>query len=464
MCAPLWERIMRDILEGYIKNKVAILGRKVKVSLLGFGKTNRAILDALLPLGCVEITVRQQGLNADTLQGSARAFGGEDAFLKINEDVIIPSPSVRRESLTLTGGCEVITDYDLLFRSRPKRLFSVSGSDGKSTVTSIASLLLSPRFPDLFTGGNLGTPLILAKADSGAFLLELSSFTLRYSVPKCGRALITNITPNHLDWHASFEEYKEAKFSLIRESDEPILNLSDKVSEEAARDLTAFCLVSDRLSRKEITEGYNTEHTVTVEDGEIRLDGEGLLPLALVRRKERHNVENLAMAIALSIGYTSREQIREVGTSFEGLRERCEIFTKDGVDYVSSSIDTSPERTRTTLEGLGRRVNIILGGRTKKLPLEPLREPLGKYAVKIGIYGEASEEFLDFIDSYPELEEIPHEVFTTLRWAIDYVADGVRCGDTVLLSPAATSYGEFENYIERGRFFKDYVLKESPKI
>ncbi len=455
---------MRDILKGYIKNKAAILGRKVKVGLLGFGKTNRAILDALLPLDCVEILVRQRGLSEGTFPNSVRVYGGEDTFCTICEDVIIPSPSVRREPLTLPYGCEVITDYDLLFNSEPKRLFSVSGSDGKSTVTTLASLLLCPSFPDLFVGGNIGTPLILAKADSGAFLLELSSFTLRYCAPKFGRALVTNITPNHLDWHKDFEEYKEAKLSLIRNSDEPILNLSDRISAEAARDTHAFCLVSDRLTHKEITDGYKAEHTVTVEDGEIRLDGEGLLSLSSVRRKERHNVENLALAIALSIGYTTREHVREVASSFEGLAERCEIFTKDGVDYISSSIDTSPMRTKTTLEGLGRRVSIILGGRTKRLPLNALREPLRKYAAKIGIYGEASEEFLGFIDSYSDLTEIPHDAFPTLREAIDYVTYGNKHGDTVLLSPAATSYGEFENYIERGRFFKDYVLKNCPKI
>ena len=464
MCAPLWERIVRNILEGYIKNKASDFGRQVRIALLGFGKTNKAMLDALLPLDLVEISVRQSGLNAAILPDQIRGFTGENAFSNIYEDVIIPSPSVRRESLVLPGGCEVITDYDLLFRLKPHRLFSVSGSDGKSTVTTLASLLLSPTFPTLFVGGNIGTPLILANVDSEAFLLELSSFTLRYSVPKCGRALITNITPNHLDWHKDLDEYIDSKLSLIKMSNEPILNISDKVSNDAARDICAFCLVSDRLSHREITAKYNTEHTVTVEDGEILLDGEGLIPIALIRRQERHNVENLALAIALSIGYTSREHIRKVAMSFEGLKERCERFTVGGVDYVSSSIDTSPVRTKTTLEGLDRQVNIILGGRTKRLPLDVLKEPLVKYAARIAIYGEASEEFLDFIISYPELKSIPHSAFPTLSEAIGYASEGVRCGDTVLLSPAATSYGEFENYIERGRFFKDYVQKRSPKI
>jgi len=188
-----------------------------------------------------------------------------------------------------------------------------------------------------------------------------------------------------------------------------------------------------------------------------------VIPISLVKRRERHNLENLKLSIALSIGYASSERIREVAKTFDGLPERCELFTKDGVDYVSSSIDTSPMRTKTTLEGLRRRVRIILGGRTKGLPLDALKEPLEKYATRISIYGEAREEFLSFIDSYPDLSKIPHEDFPTMREAIDYAKDGTGEGDTVLLSPAATSYGEFDNYVERGRFFKDYVMRNCRK-
>lgn len=455
---------MQELLRGYIRNKAADLGRKARLGLLGFGKTNRAILDALFPLDCVEITVRQQGLSPESLPRSVRIIGDKDAFLGIYEDVIIPSPSVRREKLILPDICEVLTDYDLLFNLKPKHLFSVSGSDGKSTVTTLASLLLSPRFPDLFVGGNIGTPLVFAKAEAEAFLLELSSFTLRYCAPSSGRALITNVTPNHLDWHASFEEYKEAKLSLIQKSDEPILNLSDAESIDAARGIKAFCIVSNDLDHDGVKRSYSTEHTVTSDTAWIMLDGEKLIPISSVKRGERHNIENLTLAIALSIGYTSPKRICEVAGSFNGLPERCEIFTKDGVDYISSSIDTSPMRTKTTLEGLRRKARIILGGRTKGLPLDALREPLKKYATKIGIYGEASEEFLDFIESSVELSIIPHESFPTLKGAIDYLLDGINKGETVLLSPAATSYGEFENYMERGRFFRNYVLKNCQKI
>lgn len=450
---------MRRRLSEYIKKKARELNRRVNVTLLGFGSTNKAVLNALGDVSdFVHITLRHSEI-IDT--GSAiplRMIGGDAPFLGIFEDVIFPSPSVRRECILIPEGSEFMTDYDLFLSLKPKELFLVSGSDGKSTVTSIASLLLQPRFPTLFTGGNIGVPLISADIRSDAFLLELSSFTLRYTLPSSGRALLTNITPNHLDWHKDFDEYKECKLDLVRSADEGILNLDDPVSEREAASLSTFCLLSSELTHFDILKRYKTEHTVTQVGGYIMLDGEPIIPISALKRKEKHNIANLCSAIALTIGYTDNERIQEVASSFEGLSERCEIIPIDGVDYISSSIDTSPSRTRTTLLGLDRPVNIILGGKSKRLPLEPLKDALKRYARRIAIYGDAAEEFCDFIESDEELRAIKHESFSTLAGAIDYAAYGVRKGDTVLLSPAATSYGEFKSYVERGRYFKDYIL------
>ncbi len=455
---------MKRLLHNFLEDRAKKFGRRIRVGLIGLGSTNRAALRLLGGMDAVgEITLRSRDKVKDPPSG-ARLIAGEP-FRDIYEDILIPSPSVRREDLSLPVGTEMITDYRLLFEERPKDLFLVSGSDGKSTTTAIASLLLSPRFPQLFTGGNIGVPLFDASLDSDAFLLEMSSFTLRYDKPSgFGRAVLTNVTPNHLDWHASLGEYEECKLGMIRGADEPILNLSDGVSMRAAEDIRAFALVSDALSHKDIIKRYSAEHTVTVRDGAVRLDGEAIVPISEVRRNERHNLQNLASAVALSIGYAEKELVAEAARGFEGLGERCERFFKDGIGYVSSSIDTTPERTRTTLEGLGIPVNIILGGRGKRLPLEPLREPLIKYARRIAIYGEASREMLEFIDSDTELRRIPHRSFFTLKDAVDYAREDTRPGDTVLLSPAATSYGEFSNYLERGSFFKDCVTKNTQKI
>ena len=452
---------MKGLLSIYLQDVEKRLKRRVSVGLLGLGKTNRAALDVLLSLGDrVDISVRGDTPIDSKLQGRIRT--ATDSF--ITEDVLIASPSIRRERLDIPVGTEVISDYSLFFDSRPNSIFTVSGSDGKSTTTSIASLLLSPTFPTLFTGGNLGTPLWCADLQSDAFLLELSSFTLRYSLPHGGRAALTNVTPNHLDWHASLDEYVDTKLELIRHADEPILCLDDPVSEMAARETQAFALVSSRLSREDITKRYRTEHTVTVDSEDVKRDNESIISPRSIIRNEAHNIQNLTLAIALSIGYATDDRIREVAESFSGLDERCKITERDGISYVSSSIDTTPERTATTLRSLGRRVRIILGGRGKGLPYTPLSELLTRYADRIALYGDAGREMLEMIESDSSLSTIPHALFPKMKDAFDYATDGVKKGDTVLLSPAATSYGEFRDYLERGRAFLDYVDKKHTKI
>ena len=456
---------MKNLLYDHLNKRSQRLCRGVNVTLLGYGVSSKAAVDLLLDIPCVNtVTVRQPGLSDAGVPSKVKVIARADAFDNICEDVIIPSPSIRRERLNIPRDAEFISDYSLLFAKDPEILFSVSGSDGKSTTVSIASLLLSPQFPKLFTGGNLGTPLWRADASADAFLLELSSFTLRYSVPHSTRALLTNVTPNHLDWHADLDEYEGTKLALIKNASEPILNLEDKVSESYAKSASAFCLISDTIPHETIKALYKTEHTVTVENLRICIDGEAVIDLDKVKRHERHSILNLASAIALSIGYTDKQRICEVAESFDGLTERCERIRKDGITYISSSIDTTPQRTRTTLLGLGTEVRIILGGRGKGLSLQPLREPLLRFAKRIGIYGEIGEELMRFIEDDAELSKIPHERFSSMKDAFIYTTENVTVGETVLLSPAATSYGEFTSYIERGKGFKTYITEKHEKI
>ncbi len=456
---------MQKIIKAFVESTAKSLARPIRVCLYGFGKTNAAIFEIIKNNGLInEITVRQSGKIPSTLPHGLRIITDKDALYTIDEDIVFASPSLRRQRLRLSAGTVITSDTELFFDLPHDNLFLVSGSDGKSTVTTLSAMLLSPTFPDLFVGGNLGVPLASAPLGSSAFVLELSSFNLAYSAPSGTRAALTNITPNHLDWHESLAEYEECKIKLIDLSKEPILCLDTPRLERLARKRELFALTSSRLNHGQIVKKYSTLHTVTAEDGKICLDGEALLTTREVARSEGHNLENLMLAIALTLGHTTREHIREVAKAFKGLSHRCESFTIDGVEYVNSSIDTTPDRTKTTLCSLERRVNVILGGRGKGLCYGVLKSPLVKYANKISLYGEAALEMSDWLKSDPELSRIPSESFRTLCEAIDHAQSGVRVGDTVLLSPAATSYGEFFSYTERGDFFKKYVSEKHSKI
>ena len=169
-------------------------------------------------------------------------------------------------------------------------------------------------------------------------------------------------------------------------------------------------------------------------------------------------------AIALSIGYTSKDRIRKVASTFQGLTHRCDVFSLDGKEYVDSSIDTSPERTKTTLESLSRHVHLILGGRGKGLAPDTLRDALIRYAESISLYGEVTDSICEWLDSDSELSKIPRARFDTLKDAIDNADSLAKEGDTVLLSPSATAYGEFRNFKKRGDFFKNYLSKKHGQI
>lgn len=456
---------MQERIREYLRDVARSRGRQIDLSLLGYGTTAESVLGAFYKCDFIRrITVRSHAMLRKSPPESVGLICGADAFTGISEDVIFASPSVRREKLKLGGKALITSDTELFFSHPPELVFAVSGSDGKSTVTSYASLLLSPTFPSLFTGGNLGTPTAMASLHADAFLLELSSFNLRYVTPVSKRAVLTNVTPNHLDWHADIHEYEECKAKLVHSAKESVIPLSCPFNEELARTVSPFALVSDRHTHRELTEGYATAHTVTCENGWICIDGDGALPTESVRLKERHNLENLMSAIALSLGYVSRERICEVAESFTGLGHRCRRMTYGGKEYIDSSIDTTPERTKTTLLGIGKRVHIILGGRGKGLSLFAMRDALLRYALSISIYGEIANDIDTWLGEDEKLSRIPRKKFTRLEDAIECADALASIGETVLLSPAATSYGEFTSYHERGEFFKDHIVKKHGRI
>ena len=437
--------------------------RAVNICLLGLGTTTLAIYDAIRDLSCCEsVSYRQDGLIHRSVPRELYRQSADEGFE--NTDIIFASPSVRRESIKAPASTVITSDTDIFFREKHNHLFLVSGSDGKSTVTTLTSLLLSPTFPGHFICGKIGTPLASLTLPCDAFVLELSSFNLRYSAPLGGRAVLTNVTPNHLNWHADLEEYQSSKKRLTDFSDEAVLNLECPFSKGIAKEKRCFALTSDKLSHKEIKEQYDTCHTLTATPDAILLDGEPILRMRDVLKQEQHNIRNLMSAIALTLGYTSTEVIREVAMTFSGLEHRCEEFTLGGVAYIDSSIDTTPSRTATTVAGLGRRVRIILGGRGKGLDFDALKEPLICYADKIALYGEAKDELLKWIENHSELKKIHHQAFSRLKDAIEYADADIERGETLLLSPAATSYGEFADYRSRGLFFKDYINNKHKEI
>jgi UDP-N-acetylmuramoylalanine--D-glutamate ligase len=218
-----------------------------------------------------------------------------------------------------------------------------------------------------------------------------------------------------------------------------------------------YATYSVKLGYKELKSAYRADVYATAEDGYIRLNGEPWIPTCALARREWYNVLNLMGAMCLASGHYERGHLYRVATQFRGLAHRCEVFlSRLGREYIDSSIDTSPARTAATLTALCRPISIILGGRGKHLPLAELIPHLRRYAVRIALYSEAGEEYYRELCDSGITEDIPTMLFYRFADAVEY-ADGAEGTVTVLLSPAATGYGEFKSYAERGDAFRRHI-------
>lgn len=428
-----------------------------KVGFFGLGQSNSALLRCL-PLDSCSVTLRSDSaIDRSAIPGGIkidRIFEGINACRDINEDIIVFSPSVRRDRAEFLRaqktGTIFTSDLEIFIEENHKPMFAVTGSDGKSTTAALIEHLLNEGGTRAFSVGNMGEPMVSRLSDAADFYVaELSSFMLTYAIPKTKRACLTNITPNHLDWHIDFEEYKKTKISLIKNCEEFVI--SDDFTDIPG----GFGVISTEKGFEDLKKQYQAEVYMTVENGYICRNGERLIPICDIQRRESHNIKNLMMATAMTDGYVGKNEIINVAKSFSGLPHRCECFFSDnGIDYFNSSIDTSPARTAATLSSLGRRAVVILGGKSKGLDYREMIPALKSYAAAVVIVGENSHELYSALSG-----EIECHIAEDFKSAIRLGATLARDAGALILSPASASYDSFKNYEERGNEFKKQVLK-----
>lgn len=432
------------------------IGRTPRVGLIGLGKTNSALLSALLGRG-YEVTVRSDA-PVELAEGVRGCFSDLE-YADISEDVLLFSPSVRRDSAELSDarrrGAIFSSDCELFFEGRPDGVFAVSGSDGKSTTCALAAALLSDRFGEVEPACNFGTPFV-SLSENRVYAVELSSFNLQYLEPRVRRGAITNITPNHLNWHKDMQEYTEAKLKLLRGAIEPILCADDPLLLEYAEGKSFFAATSRFMSEKELSSRVDAQIYYSVAEGKVMRNGEVVMPLSDLGLSGEYNISNLLTALAITDGYRDPLKDRETVRGFRGLRHRASVFTdRSGRKYINSSIDTTPSRTCATLRSIGGRVGVILGGRGKGLPLDGLCEALRTHSSAVGLYGEEGERMLSAFAGL----SVPLALFGRMEEAVDFVANA--CAEDVVLSPGATAYGLYRDFEERGCAFEEYVKNKT---
>jgi UDP-N-acetylmuramoylalanine--D-glutamate ligase len=466
-----------------------------RVGILGLGVSNLPLAERLCDMG-ITITVYDKKSTAELGEGAlslaergVKFVSGTDCFANIEEEVIFRSPGLRPDlpaiKEAVARGAELTSEIELLLEFCPCDTYAITGSDGKTTTTTLTGKFLEREAQKnkstVYVGGNIGTPLLTRCEDmtsSDNVVLELSSFQLMTVKRAPMHVAITNVTPNHLDWHGEMGEYIAAKKNIIgKETRRVVVNSDNEVTRsigieayEKGKEVIFFS-----SSAKDVSEALPAEcrgcAAVMICDGDICItDGEKcekLLSVKDIKVPGKHNVENFMTAIALTYGKVSAECYREVAESFFGVEHRLEFVRRlEGIDYYNSSIDSSPTRTAAALSALGDRdIIIICGGYDKKIPYEPLAEHLFRRAKAVVLTGATAGKISDAMDKYAEEHKslaMPKRVHESdFRAAVEQgrrlALEIGKNNPCVLLSPASASFDSFKNFAERGNYFKDIV-------
>lgn len=433
------------------------------VALLGFGRANRAVLEWLAARGGRATVYTDGEISEEDFQryGCALTLGG-GLNAEIGEEILVRSPGVRPDlpaiTRALSRGAYLTSETELLTALAPCRVIGVTGSDGKTTTATLAAALLRAAGRRVWLGGNIGTPLLPRVGEmkgEDMAVLELSSFQLmtRHTPPSA--AIITNITPNHLNWHVDMAEYEAAKGNIFAKGTRLVLNAENAVTARigvARREgQTLFFSATEKNAHfatallPHAGAIYAVGDTVFVrENGKER----AFRCLDAYRLAGRHNLENLLAAIGATAPFLREEAPQKALCDFLGVAHRLQYVGEVlGVKYYNSSIDTSPTRTAAALSALGGTPLVIAGGRGKGISFAPLAEALRRHAKAVYLYGEAAGEIAAALGGFP------HKIFSRFADAFSAAARDAAAGDTVLLSPGCTAFGEFRDFEERGNAF-----------
>lgn len=440
------------------------------VAVIGIGVSNRPLIELLAARG-VSVTARdrqqRQALGdyaARLEEMGCRLCLGEGYLDGLDEDVIFRTPGMRPDvpelAAAVARGSMLTSEMEVFFEVCPCPILAVTGSDGKTTTTTIIAELLRSAGKTVHLGGNIGHPL-LAKTGSirpeDVAVLELSSFQLMTMKRSPHIAVITNLSPNHLDVHKDFAEYIAAKENIFTHQcaqDVAVFNADNSITARQAERAQGRARLFSR--KNEVEDG------VFLRDGKIiaRHDGQERVVMNRedIRLPGEHNVENYLAAIAAVDGMVSDEQIAAFARNFGGVEHRIELIrTLDGVRWYNDSIASSPSRTIAGLRAFPEKVILIAGGKDKGISyveLGPVVNDHVKLLLLSGATAGVIRQSVEQAENYQGLEIIDVEDY---HQAAGIARERAAEGDVVILSPASTSFDRFKNFMERGKAFKEVV-------
>lgn len=447
-----------------------------KVAFIGAGVSHKRCIEQFVELGA-QVTLCDQKKSLDDFGDYADTLRRLKVNLSLGEhytdgfagqDIIMRTPGYEyyKPALqaALKAGAMVTSEVELFFEFCPCEIVAVTGSDGKTTTTTLISKMFEAAGRKVFLGGNIGAALLPQLADvtsDAVAVVELSSFQLisMHQSPKI--AVVTNVTPNHLDHHKDMQEYIDAKRNILLYQNPPcraVLGYENEISRSMQKDCKGRQVWFTRL--------HDTDNGAFLrkEDNMLCMAEDGVVTPFLAQKDIKlrglHNIENLLAAAAAVWGEVPVEAIQKVGSTFTGVEHRIEpVRTLDGVLYYNDSIGTSPTRTIAGLRSFDQKVILIAGGYDKHIPYEPLAPEIVAHVKDLVLMGATGPRIEKALREDPGFNEaaLPIQHADNMQHAVELARAAAKPGDIIILSPASASFDLYPNFEVRGREFKNIV-------
>lgn len=447
-----------------------------KVAVIGLGVSNMPLLEYLYEKKA-QVTVfdertmdeiPSETINKINTYEFSYSFG-KNCLEKLNGfNIIFRSPSCLPTRIELQKEAErgaiVTTEVEMLMEMCPCKIVGVTGSDGKTTTTSLINAILKKAGYKTFLGGNIGTPLFTKLPEmepNDIVVLELSSFQLMNMHISPDIAIITNITPNHLNIHKDYQEYIDAKKCIFKNQNEKgilILNYDNDITRECAKEANGNVVFFS--SKVKLDNGFIVDGNIIKEcNDKVR---KHILNTDEVILRGNHNFQNIATALAATKTLVDTDIAVQAIKEFKPVEHRIEFVKEiDGVKWYNDSASSSPTRTISGINAFKENIILIAGGYDKNLEYEPLAKPVVDKVSTLILIGQTAEKIYDVVKNESEKENKKINIYMcdTLEQTIEIAKKSAKKGDVVLFSPASASFDMFKNFADRGHKFKDLVNK-----
>ena len=427
-----------------------------KIAIIGLGVSNLPLLDYFKNIECSVSIFSEKEITVDLTDYNYQVYVGANCLDNlVGFDIIFRSPSClpNRKELVLEKerGCYITSEIEEVIKLSPCKVIGVTGSDGKTTTTTLIDLVLRENGYKTHLGGNIGTPLftkIEEMQKDDIVVLELSSFQLMGMEVSPDISVITNISPNHLDKHTDYQEYIDAKKNIFKHCKGVlVLNDDNEITKEfkANREIRYF-------SRNHQTNAFY------VLDGIIYYNGKQVFDTKKLQIRGVHNHENICACMSALYGMVDLDKSFASISKFAGVEHRLEFVREiNDVKWYNDSVSSSPTRTIAGINSYDEEIVLIAGGYDKNLDYTPIARPILDKVKTLILFGDTKKKIYDAVTSLKDKEDIQIYLCNTLEEVVNKAYEIAKPKQVVLFSPASASFDMFKNFADRGRQFKDLV-------